>query len=81
MGSTSPRAITSELPGDAEAASRRQMAIESWLMDMDGVLVDEAVALPGADRFLNACASTARATRRVAPKKAGISKLCTANES
>jgi NagD protein len=28
------------------------MAIESWLMDMDGVLVHEAAALPGADRFL-----------------------------
>jgi len=26
--------------------------IESWLMDMDGVLVHEASALPGADRFL-----------------------------
>ena len=29
------------------------MAIESWLMDMDGVLVHEANALPGADRFLD----------------------------
>jgi NagD protein len=28
------------------------MAIRSWLMDMDGVLVHEANALPGADRFL-----------------------------
>jgi NagD protein len=28
------------------------MAIESWLMDMDGVLVHEANALPEADRFL-----------------------------
>lgn len=28
------------------------MAIQSWLMDMDGVLVHEANALPGADRFL-----------------------------
>jgi NagD protein len=28
------------------------MAIESWLMDMDGVLVHEAEALPGADLFL-----------------------------
>jgi NagD protein len=26
--------------------------IHSWLMDMDGVLVHEAAALPGADRFL-----------------------------
>src|SRR6201996_9117166 len=30
------------------------MAIESWLMDMDGVLVHEAEALPGADRWLAA---------------------------
>jgi NagD protein len=30
------------------------MAIESWLMDMDGVLVHESQALPGADRFLAA---------------------------
>src|ERR1700760_2000222 len=30
------------------------MAIDSWLMDMDGVLVHEANALPGADRFLDA---------------------------
>jgi NagD protein len=29
------------------------MAIESWLMDMDGVLVHEDQALPGADRFLS----------------------------
>jgi len=27
-------------------------AIESWLMDMDGVLVHEETAIPGADRFL-----------------------------
>ena len=26
--------------------------IKSWLMDMDGVLVREAHAIPGADRFL-----------------------------
>src|SRR6201996_4705922 len=30
------------------------MAIESWLMDMDGVLVHEAEALPGAAEFLAA---------------------------
>jgi NagD protein len=30
------------------------MAIESWLMDMDGVLVHEAEALPGAVEFLAA---------------------------
>ena len=29
-------------------------AIKSWLMDMDGVLVHEEQAIPGADRFLNA---------------------------
>ena len=29
------------------------MAIESWLTDMDGVLVHEANAIPGADRFLD----------------------------
>jgi NagD protein len=29
-------------------------AIRSWLMDMDGVLVHEEQAIPGADRFLNA---------------------------
>jgi len=28
--------------------------IESWLMDMDGVLVHEESAIPGADRFLSA---------------------------
>jgi NagD protein len=32
--------------------TRRQ--IRSWLMDMDGVLVHEEHAIPGADRFLNA---------------------------
>jgi NagD protein len=26
--------------------------IDSWLMDMDGVLVNEERAVPGADRFL-----------------------------
>src|SRR5882724_6898309 len=29
-----------------------QRAINSWLMDMDGVLVHEEQAIPGADRFL-----------------------------
>src|SRR4051794_27503040 len=28
--------------------------IKSWLMDMDGVLVHEEVAIPGADRFISA---------------------------
>jgi NagD protein len=34
----------------APAAARRR--IRSWLMDMDGVLVHEEQAIPGADRFL-----------------------------
>ena len=36
--------------------------IRSWLMDMDGVLVHEEQAIPGADRFL---ANAARARRAV----------------
>jgi NagD protein len=31
-----------------------QRTIESWLMDMDGVLVHEEQAIPGADRFIRA---------------------------
>jgi NagD protein len=34
------------------AAEMTQRAIRSWLMDMDGVLVREEQAIPGADRFL-----------------------------
>jgi NagD protein len=30
----------------------KQREIRSWLMDMDGVLVHEQVAIPGADRFI-----------------------------
>ena len=30
----------------------KQREIHSWLMDMDGVLVHEQVAIPGADRFI-----------------------------
>ena len=30
----------------------RQREIRSWLMDMDGVLVHEEHAIPGANRFL-----------------------------
>src|SRR3954470_24747177 len=30
----------------------KRRPIESWLMDMDGVLVHEEVMIPGADRFL-----------------------------
>jgi NagD protein len=33
--------------------------IRSWLMDMDGVLVHEELAVPGADRFLRALRETA----------------------
>jgi NagD protein len=34
------------------AAEMTERAIRSWLMDMDGVLVREEQAIPGADRFL-----------------------------
>lgn len=37
-------------PGYAGAMGRRE--IRSWLMDMDGVLVHEEQAIPGAERFL-----------------------------
>jgi NagD protein len=37
-------------PTPAGRGQRRE--IQSWLMDMDGVLVHEEVAIPGADRFL-----------------------------
>jgi NagD protein len=33
-----------------EQSQKRE--IRSWLMDMDGVLVREEQAIPGADRFL-----------------------------
>jgi NagD protein len=36
--------------GEENAMKRRE--IRSWLMDMDGVLVHEQSAIPGADRFL-----------------------------
>jgi NagD protein len=38
-------------PDRAPSAGQRR-AIHSWLMDMDGVLVHEDQAIPGADRFL-----------------------------
>jgi len=44
-----PVADTTASPGRRGAARR---PIESWLMDMDGVLVREEHAVPGADRFL-----------------------------
>ncbi|CAM5455559.1 Acid sugar phosphatase OS=Streptomyces fumanus OX=67302 GN=GCM10018772_06950 PE=3 SV=1 [Streptomyces fumanus] len=31
--------------------------IESWLTDMDGVLIHEGVPIPGADAFLKLCES------------------------
>src|SRR6476659_3042299 len=37
-------------PGDCSVMGRRE--IRSWLMDMDGVLVREEHAIPGADSFL-----------------------------
>jgi ribonucleotide monophosphatase NagD (HAD superfamily) len=30
----------------------REREIRSWLMDMDGVLVHDETAVPGADRFI-----------------------------
>jgi NagD protein len=36
----------------AEARQSKHREIRSWLMDMDGVLVREEHAIPGADRFL-----------------------------
>jgi NagD protein len=36
----------------APSAKGQRREIRSWLMDMDGVLVHEDVAIPGADRFL-----------------------------
>ena len=45
------RAILSRLLGCLLVTTRRE--IRSWLMDMDGVLVHEEQAIPGADRFLS----------------------------
>ena len=41
-------------PSTAEMVlpSTERAAIDSWLMDMDGVLVHEQHMIPGADRFL-----------------------------
>src|SRR4051794_22411770 len=46
----------SRRPGRAALGSGRvaHREIHSWLMDMDGVLVHEESAIPGADRFLAA---------------------------
>jgi NagD protein len=52
-----PNEEESLLPDPASRPSPRlrrvpQNPIESWLMDMDGVLVHEEQAIPGADRFI-----------------------------
>jgi NagD protein len=39
-------------PDDQRAPAPARRRIRSWLMDMDGVLVHEEHAIPGADRFL-----------------------------
>jgi NagD protein len=40
------------VPGTAPDGRAARRRISSWLMDMDGVLVHEEHAIPGADRFL-----------------------------
>ena len=50
-----------------DAATLRRVPgreIHSWLMDMDGVLVHEEHAIPGADRFLDAAARARAAVPR-----------------
>jgi NagD protein len=39
-------------PAEAPATAATRREIRTWLMDMDGVLVREEQAIPGADRFL-----------------------------
>src|SRR5919199_4159180 len=39
-------------PGKPRTPAPGRRRIRSWLMDMDGVLVHEEQAIPGADRFL-----------------------------
>ena len=41
-------------------ASMTRREIRSWLMDMDGVLVREDHAIPGADAFIAVCANAGR---------------------
>src|SRR4029077_2712705 len=48
-------------PGTRSLWRVTRREIRSWLMDMDGVLVHEEQAVPGADRFL------ANLTKRDAP--------------
>jgi NagD protein len=48
--------VVSSVPATAVEATLRCVPgreIRSWLMDMDGVLVHEEAAIPGADRFLS----------------------------
>jgi NagD protein len=47
---TTTELVAAAPAADGHAAPRRQ--IHSWLMDMDGVLVHEQQAIPGADRFI-----------------------------
>ncbi len=45
-------AIGRSMVGCGEEGAMKRREIRSWLMDMDGVLVHEQSAIPGADRFL-----------------------------
>src|SRR5947208_25133 len=40
------------MPAATSVVAMTKREIRSWLMDMDGVLVHEETAVPGADRFL-----------------------------
>ena len=46
------RTIRRSMVGCGEESAMKRREIHSWLMDMDGVLVHEQSAIPGADRFL-----------------------------
>ena len=50
MTQTAPRPVNGRL----RAATEPRREIHSWLMDMDGVLVHEDQAIPGAERFIDA---------------------------
>jgi len=49
---TTPLTPVSDTPASPARRGAARRPIESWLMDMDGVLVREEHAVPGADRFL-----------------------------
>ena len=49
MTQTAPRPANGRL----RAAPEPRREIHSWLMDMDGVLVHEDQAIPGAERFID----------------------------